>query len=493
MQNRVLCVDDDRSFLELTTVYLQEELPEITIETETAPEAALETVRTTEVACIVSDYDMPGMDGMTFFEAVREDAPRIPFILYTGRGSEEIAAEALNAGVTAYFQKGGPEQHRRVAHRVEQALTERRAQQRADRYSTVLKALGYPIYVTNAAGNFEFVNEAFADLTGYDRTTLLGSGVELIKDDAAIETVTEHLRRVLSSTGPSTEQVTIEITTKHGERIPCRDHIAALPFDEGFRGAVGILRELTDEQHRRHELHRQQQYHRELLDVLANDVTGTLNDLGRTLETVTPGEQLSETTYRALTDQYHRTDEQARYLRELGESSRPIDRCDVVCLSRAATQAWEQHGTDQATLQIGDDGELLVAPDRFEQLLGHLFENAIEHGPADVTVRVGAISGEHTGAPDTTAREQLRGDATIAGFYVADDGPGIAPARQPHVFEPGYTTTEDHTGFGLAVVKHIAMAHGWTVDIDDTRDGGTRVLVQQATDRPSLTGQSPVL
>ncbi len=484
MQDRVLCVDDDRSFLELTTVYLQEELPEVTIETETDPEAALETVRTTDVACIVSDHDMPGMDGMTFFQTVRAEAPRIPFILYTGRGSEEIAAEALNAGVTAYFQKGGPEQHRRVAHRVEQALTERRAQQRVDRYSTVLKALGYPIYVTNAAGNFEFVNEAFADLTGYDRARLIGSDVELIKDDATIETITERLRRVLSSDGPDTEQFTIEITTKHGDRVPCRDHIAALPFEEEFRGAVGILRELTDEQHRRHELHRQQQYRRELLDVLANDVTGALNDLGRTLETITPGEHLPETTYQMLTDQYHRIDEQARYLRALGESSRPIERRDLVRLSRAATHTWDQYATEQTRLRVEDDGELLVDPDRFKQLLGHLFENAIEHGPADVTVRVGVITREETAVPHTADSEQLRNDAAIAGFYVADDGPGITPDSRPHVFEPGYTTSEGQAGFGLAVVKHIAMAHGWAVAIESAQHGGTKVTIRQ--DKPAI-------
>lgn len=61
-----------------------------------------------------------------------------------------------------------------------------------------------------------------------------------------------------------------------------------------------------------------------------------------------------------------------------------------------------------------------------------------------------------------------------AGFYVADDGPGIPPDEQKKVFEHGYTTASGGTGIGLVIVRRIADAHGWTVNVTDSADGGAR-------------------
>lgn len=60
------------------------------------------------------------------------------------------------------------------------------------------------------------------------------------------------------------------------------------------------------------------------------------------------------------------------------------------------------------------------------------------------------------------------------GFHVADDGPGIPEEARERVFESGYSTVEDGTGFGLNIVAEIAEAHGWDVDIDESRAGGAR-------------------
>jgi signal transduction histidine kinase len=84
------------------------------------------------------------------------------------------------------------------------------------------------------------------------------------------------------------------------------------------------------------------------------------------------------------------------------------------------------------------------------QLLENLFRNAVEHGGDDVTVNVGSLPG---------------------GFYVADDGPGIPAADRESVFEPGFTTNDDGTGFGLEIVEAVASAHGWDVRVTDAAEG----------------------
>ena len=77
----------------------------------------------------------------------------------------------------------------------------------------------------------------------------------------------------------------------------------------------------------------------------------------------------------------------------------------------------------------------------------------------DLTVTVGTLA---------------EADDTTTGFYVADDGPGIPAEDRQKVFERGYTTAKDGTGFGLAIVEDIATAHGWTVRATESDDGGAR-------------------
>jgi DNA-binding NtrC family response regulator len=103
---RVLVVDEDEDVLELTETFLERENDAIDVETETNPEAAVERVESASFDCVVSDYRMPGMDGMDLFEAVRDEDPSLPFVLFSAAVDESTATEAEDAGVTAFVEKG---------------------------------------------------------------------------------------------------------------------------------------------------------------------------------------------------------------------------------------------------------------------------------------------------------------------------------------------------------------------------------------------------
>ncbi len=123
-----LVVDNEPSFVELTAETIERTDGSIVVEAATSGEEALEALEAGSIDCIVSDYEMPGMDGLELLEAVRGRDPDLPFILFTGRGSEEIASEAIAAGVTGYLQKQpGGDQYTLLANQITNAVSEYRA------------------------------------------------------------------------------------------------------------------------------------------------------------------------------------------------------------------------------------------------------------------------------------------------------------------------------------------------------------------------------
>jgi DNA-binding NtrC family response regulator len=119
----LLHVDDEPGFADLATTYLERESGRITASTALNAAAAREQIEAGPPDCIVSDYDMPGADGLQLLETVRELDARLPFVLYTGEGSETIASDAISAGVTDYLQKqgGGRSEYAVLANRIENA------------------------------------------------------------------------------------------------------------------------------------------------------------------------------------------------------------------------------------------------------------------------------------------------------------------------------------------------------------------------------------
>jgi CheY-like chemotaxis protein len=130
---RVLFVDDERHVVEMAATALERMGDGFVVRTETSGAAALTYLDDARVDCVVSDYRMPEMDGLELLAAVRETHPNIPFILSTGKGSEDVASEAISAGVTDYLQKGGGlDQYMVLANRVENAVAQHRAERRLE-------------------------------------------------------------------------------------------------------------------------------------------------------------------------------------------------------------------------------------------------------------------------------------------------------------------------------------------------------------------------
>jgi PAS domain S-box-containing protein len=161
----VLHVDDEPSFAGLVQTVLEREDEGFDVETAHRAEEGLNRVAEDGIDCIVSDYEMPDENGIEFLEAVRSRRPDLPFILYTGRGSEEVASEAISAGATDYIQKeSGTDHYALLANRIRNAAEQYHARTTAERtdrrYHNLVDTAPIPILLFDTEGKSVYANDA---------------------------------------------------------------------------------------------------------------------------------------------------------------------------------------------------------------------------------------------------------------------------------------------------------------------------------------------
>jgi PAS domain S-box-containing protein len=216
---------------------------------------------------------------------------------------------------------------------------------------------------------------------------------------------------------------------------------------------VLALDELTHEQQlreREQELQQQNEHLNQFASMVSHDLRSPLSIALGYLEQYhkTGAESNLETVEEALV----RIQELLSDLTGLARYDVPNDIDDHVSLTEVSQAAWEMVTPGSARLSVVD---YTVAADQsqLQALLENLFRNAVNHGGADVSVRVGPLE---------------------TGFYVEDTGDGILPVDRENMFDHGYTTGDGGSGIGLTVVSQIAEAHNWSITLTESTEGGAR-------------------
>jgi PAS domain S-box-containing protein len=176
----VLYVDDEPALLDLGKNFL-ERGGAFAIETTPSSKEALVLLKKRNYDGIISDYQMPEMDGIALLKKVRSRYPDLPFILFTGKGREEIVIQAFDAGADYYVQKGTDihSQFRELSHKIIRAVEKRRSERALkdseERYRNVVEDQTEFICRFRPDGTHNFVNNAYCRHFGLQEDRTIGN------------------------------------------------------------------------------------------------------------------------------------------------------------------------------------------------------------------------------------------------------------------------------------------------------------------------------
>jgi nitrogen-specific signal transduction histidine kinase len=453
---------------------------------------AAETEATAEFDCLVVAAD--GVDVLSGLDSVHSAVP----VVFVG-GDAAGAAAAFEAGADEFVAAANAADPavlgarvRGVLARATNTLLEADLARERSLLDAIFETVPAHLYVKDREGRHVRVSEAYVDdtdrflgktdyevfpdessrATYEDDVRIMETGEPLFDQEEPIVSSDTHkfsLRHLLEEHGDHGDVETATGSWVLTSKVPWRDE------DGTVVGLVGFTVDISEQKAQRKRLERQNERLEEFAGIVSHDLRSPLNVAQGYLELLADSVDDDGQGHLERVEQAHRR--MGRLIEDvlsLARQGTVVDSPDSTHVGDAARHAWQTAVTGtHATLRV-ETGDLTVEADagRLYDLFGNLFANSVEHGTTDgrtapddgaeraaedghVTVRVGVLDGER-------------------GFFVEDDGPGIPAEDRDTVFETGYTTDADGTGFGLAIVRRIAEAHGWSASVTEAASGGAR-------------------
>jgi PAS domain S-box-containing protein len=319
-----------------------------------------------------------------------------------------------------------------------------------NQFSSLIEYAQDIIIVVDATGTISYVNPAVEAILGYRPDELTGENAfELIHPEDR-DAVASRFESLVDRPGEATDRVQHRLEHANGD-WRWVESIGSNHTDDELDGYVINSRDVTERVEQIAKLERQNERLDQFASIVSHDLRNPLNVATGRLE-LTRRDCESE-HLDAVARAHDRIEELIDDLLSLARIDQEMSDLGPVDLESLTARAWESVETGAGTLVTSAERAIEANRSRLQQLLENLVRNAVEHGGEDVTVTVGSI-------PD--------------GFYVEDDGPGIPADDQNEVFDAGYSTSEEGTGFGLSIVEQVAEAHDWGIEVTEGTDGGAR-------------------
>jgi PAS domain S-box-containing protein len=308
----ILYVDDEPGLLDLCRIFL-EQTGDFRVDTAASAKEALSELEKKQYDAIISDYLMPVMDGIGLLKTIRQRYGDIPFILFTGRGREEVVIDALNNGADFYIQKGGDVkvQFAELMHKVRQAVDQRQARRdllESEKLMTdIINFLPDATFTIDREGNVIAWNRAIEELTGIPAAAMLGKGnyeyalpfygerrpilIDLILEPEA--QIPEHYSGISRENGILIAET--DLPRPRGKQLTLVGKASPLYDRQGtLIGAIESIRDITAIKQREHDLR-----------AACEEIAGTEEKLRDQYDTLSRNEQIlraSEEKYRTLAD-----------------------------------------------------------------------------------------------------------------------------------------------------------------------------------------------
>ena len=217
---------------------------------------------------------------------------------------------------------------------------------------------------------------------------------------------------------------------------------------------------------RERELVRQNERLENFASIVSHDLRNPLNVASARLELLS--EECESEHVEHIAKAHGRMETLIDNLLALARDGEVVTDREPVDLARVVTRSWDTTDTAGATIVTDVDRTIRGDETRLTQLFENLFRNAVEHG----------LTGDLMESDDSADPVDGRLTVTVGeleeGFYVADDGSGLPDTDREDVFDAGYSTQENGTGFGLSIVREIVDAHDWDITVTESEDGGAR-------------------
>ena len=342
-------------------------------------------------------------------------------------------------------------------------VTARRVDRKAtfpERFQKFLEYGSDLVTVVDADGRVRYESPSVEEVLGYKQGSTVGrSPLGYVHPDDR-ERVTERFYRALNDPG---ESPTLEYRyrTADGDWVWLESRTRSLPAAARVGRLLINSRDVSERKERERRLTDRNEQLDRFASIVSHDLRNPLAVIRGSMEMaqLKGGTEPLERGERAV----DRIDQLVSELLTVARQGTEIDDPTEFTLGAVARDAWDTAGSDDADLIVGADAAIRGDRGRLRQAFENLFRNAIEHATP-------GLGGETDGCrADAGSDDSLTVvvTATDEGFLVADDGPGIDSDHRESVFEPGFTTCEDGTGYGLDIVREVVESHGWTVGLRD--------------------------
>jgi PAS domain S-box-containing protein len=448
---RVLCVDNEPGLPELVRIFL-EESGEFTVDTVRSAPAALAVLRGRTYDAIVSGFAMPDMDGIEFLKSVRASDTTVPFIFFTGRGSEEVAIDAINNGADFYLRKGSEPKARfaELKQGILQAVRQRKTRikkeqdlrESEEKYRSLVETSPNIIWETDRQGIFRYVSPQSWAIMGYTPEEIIGRSVIDLVPEKLRPLMIQELGRLSSGGSLSPFEVPARHRDGHALVLEIRPSLAGTNGKrEGFRGmAVDITERRRDEDALR-EANKKLNL---LSGITRHDIMNKLMALDgyvALLHNKIPDPSGNQYFSRITAA----SSQIANLIQFTGEYEKVGLHAPVwVDIHTLVDDAGRNTVPGEVAL-INDlpAGTEIFADPLVAKVFFNLIDNALRHGGTITTIRFFC--------------EERDGKRVIV---CADDGDGVRADEKERIFERGFGK---NTGFGLAVCREILDITGMTI------------------------------